>query len=272
MLLGAKNGTLKVGHTLVDYITFGRGPHTLVIIPGLGDGLRTVRGMATPFALAYRQYARQHQVYVFSRPRPLASGCSTRQMAAQLRAVMERLGIAKARVVGISQGGMIAQYLAIDCPQAVEKLVLAVTAGRCNAILQEVVGQWLRLAGANDYKGILVDTAERSYSEKHLKRYRPLYPLLGRLGRPKSLGRFILQAKACLGHNACAELGKVACPVLVVGGGCDRIVGGDSARELAAQLPGSRLVLYPALGHGLYEETPDFHRQVLSFLAGAAAE
>lgn len=29
----------------MDYVTFGKGKKTLLIIPGLGDGLATVKGM-----------------------------------------------------------------------------------------------------------------------------------------------------------------------------------------------------------------------------------
>ena len=39
--------------------------------------------------------------------------------------------------MGVSQGGMIAQYLAIDHPDLVERLVLAVTAPRVNEIIRE---------------------------------------------------------------------------------------------------------------------------------------
>jgi len=41
---------------------------------------------------------------------------------------MDELGISEADVIGVSQGGMIAQNLAIDRPELVNKLVLAVTA------------------------------------------------------------------------------------------------------------------------------------------------
>ena len=49
-------------------------------------------------------------------------------MADDQAAAMQILGIDKASVLGVSQGGMIAQYLAIDHPGMVEKLILAVTA------------------------------------------------------------------------------------------------------------------------------------------------
>ena len=52
MLYNSKNGTLKMDETEMDYIRFGIGKRTLVILPGLGDGLRTVKGTALPMAFA----------------------------------------------------------------------------------------------------------------------------------------------------------------------------------------------------------------------------
>ena len=59
-------------------------------------------------------------------------GYSTRDMAEDLAFGMQTLGITRAKVLGVSQGGMIAQYLAIDHPELVDRLVLAVTLSRPN--------------------------------------------------------------------------------------------------------------------------------------------
>lgn len=48
----------------MDYVTFGKGKKPLLIIPGLGDGLATVKGMAQMLALADRDFAIAYQVYV----------------------------------------------------------------------------------------------------------------------------------------------------------------------------------------------------------------
>ena len=49
----------------MDYVTFGKGKQPLVIIPGLGDGLQTVKGMAMPFSITYRIFAKRYKIYVF---------------------------------------------------------------------------------------------------------------------------------------------------------------------------------------------------------------
>ena len=45
MFYNAKNNNIKIGQSDIDYICFGKGNKNLIIIPGLGDGLRTVKGM-----------------------------------------------------------------------------------------------------------------------------------------------------------------------------------------------------------------------------------
>lgn len=265
MPCGAKNGTVPLGDGGMDYVSFGTGERILVMIPGLGDGLRTVKGMALSFSWLYRAYARAYRVYVFSRRNNLPEGCSIRDMAEDLKRAMDALGLSRADVLGVSQGGMIAQHLAAVHPEAVERLVLAVTAGWANPTVQAVAGRWAAWAEEGDYRRIVTDTAEQMYSERTLRRYRPLYPILGRVGRPQSLGRFLIQANACLGHDARGELGKIQCPALVIGGARDRVVG-DVSAELAAAIPGSGLYVYPELGHGAYEEAGDFNGRVLEFL------
>lgn len=265
MFYNAKNQTVTLGDTELDFVSFGTGTKNLVMIPGLGDGLKTVKGTAVPFALLYRMFAKQYKVYMFNRKNQLEQEYTTREMAADQAAAMKKLGIEKACVMGISQGGMIAQYLAADYSQMVEKLVLAVTLCRPNETVQAVVGNWLKLAQVQDFKGIFIDTAEKTYSEKKLKTYRPLYPALSLFGKPKSLERFLIQANACIHHDASDVIGKIECPTLVIGGDEDKIVGKDAAQEVARRIPDSTLVIYNGLGHGAYEEADDFNSLVLSF-------
>ncbi len=264
-MLGAKNGRLHLPTGDMDYICFGRGKKTLVMLPGVGDGLKTVKGMALPFALLYRALAKDFKGYVFSRRVKLPEHMSTREMSEDLNDALEALDISGAAVVGVSQGGMIAQWLAIDHPDKVGKLVLVVTLSRANETVRGVIALWSEMAKRGDYRGIMLDTAERSYSPRRIRRARITYRLLGNLGKPNSFQRFTVQAASCLTHDAFDELPRVACPTLVIGGTDDRIVTGQAYAEIAARIPGCTLKMYEGLGHGLYEEAPDFWKRVMEF-------
>ncbi len=265
MLYHAKNGHLEIPGGEMDYIRFGSGKRMLVMLPGLGDGLRTVKGMALPLAVLYRSLARDFTVYAFSRRTDLPEHMTTREMAADLSRAMDTLNLKKAAVVGVSQGGMIAQWLAVDDPGKVSRLVLTVTLSQPNDTVRDVVGRWTDMAKRGDYRGIMLDTAERSYSEKRLRTARMQYGLLGSFGKPKSFDRFLTQAESCVTHDARDRLSGILCPTLVIGGTDDRIVTGQASEEIAARIPDCRLFLYEGLGHGLYEEAPDYLQRVADF-------
>ena len=263
--MNAKNGKLPIENTYMDYIVFGSGSKNLIMIPGVGDGLKTVAGTAIPFSILYRKLAKEYKVYAFSRRNEMPAGFSTREMAEDLYYAIKQLKIGSAHILGVSQGGMIAQWLAIDHPETVEKLILTVTMARQNETVQKVVGRWMEMAKQGDYKGIMMDTAEKSYSEKYLKKARWMYSIISGVTKPKSFERFLIQASSCLTHDAYEELDRITCPALVIGGRQDKIVTGKASAEIAERISGCRLHMYEEFGHGAYEEAKDFVDRVIRF-------
>ena len=262
MLYQAKNGHIAG----TDYIRFGIGKRTLVILPGLGDGLRTVKGTALAMAAMYRMFAKDFTVYMFSRRADLPAGHTTRDMARDLKDAMDALGIEKADILGVSMGGMIAQWLAIDYPERVDRLILTVTAVRPNEILTESIQEWMEQARTGAHTALMDSNLKRIYSERYYRQNKWMIPLLGVLTKPKRYDRFLTLAAACLSHDAFEELPRIKAPTLVIGGGKDRAVGSDAAGELAEKIPNAELKIYPQWGHGLYEEAKDFNDVVLAFL------
>ncbi len=260
------NGQLKLATGEMDYIRFGRGERTLIMLPGLGDGLQTVKGTAMPMALLYRTFSKDFTVYAFSRKSTLPAGYTTRDMARDQAEAMDLLGIRRADILGVSMGGMIAQYLALDFPEKVGKLILAVTCAAPNPILEESVGEWMALAQKGDHGAFMDSNLRRIYSEGYYRKNRWMAPVMGKLTKPKSYDRFFVQADACLTHNAADNLHRISAPTLVIGGEKDLALGGDASREIASKIPGAGLRMYPQWGHGLYEEAKDFNGTVREFL------
>ena len=266
MAVRAVNGTLKLGAAQMDYIRFGTGDRVLVMLPGLGDALRTTKGTAVPMAILYRMFSKDFTVYAFSRKDPIPKGYTTRDMAKDQADAMEKLGIGKADIFGVSMGGMIAQHLAADFPEKVEKLILTVTSARKNPILTESIEEWVNLAKSGNHAAFMDSNLKRIYSEEYYRRNKWMIPAVGQLTKPKSYDRFFIQADACLTHDAYGKLKRIQAPTLVIGGEKDLALGGDASREIAAAIPGAELLMYEQWGHGLYEEEKDFNRAVMEFL------
>lgn len=263
-LFNIKNLTVKKDGTTIDCARFGSGNKTLVLIPGLS--FQRVRGSTLPLAYMYRIFTKEYTVYVIDKKEDIPSGYTIKEMADDTAFVMEQLGIWPADVYGVSQGGMIAQYLAIDHPQLVHKLVLGVTASRQNWTMVEVLGGWIQMAEQRRYEAIVEEMLRKIYSEKYEKKYGWLFPILSKAGKPKDFSRFIALTGACYTCNAYSELNKIVCPVFVIGGKKDNVVTGAASEEIAEKLR-CKIYMYDNLGHSAYDEAPDFNKRIYQFLS-----
>jgi pimeloyl-ACP methyl ester carboxylesterase len=225
-----------------------------------------MKGTALPFALAYRAYAKEYTVYVFSRKNILSENATTRDMARDQKLAMDALGITRAHVFGVSMGGMIAQHLAADFPEKVDKLILAVTCPEPNPVMVTAIEGWLEDVARDDHTALMDSNLRLIYSDAYYQKNKRLVPFLAKMTKPKSYERFIRQAHACLTHDAREKLSSITAPTLVIGGEQDLVLGAQPSRDMAAAISGAGLKIYDQWGHGVYEEAKDFNDLVLAFL------
>ena len=263
-----KNGQVRFSDTEMYYASFGKGSKNLIVLPGLSDGLATVKGKALILSVSYKRFFKEYTVYMFSRKNKMPEGYSIRQMAEDQVTALKMLGIEKTSVLGVSQGGMIAQVIAIEHPEIVEKLILAVTAPNANEVVDKVVRFWIEMAKKGDHVSLMVDTAEKVYSKAYFEKNRKLFPAVARLTKPASYERFLRNACAILDFDVRDELTKVQCPTLILAGENDNTVGNEAAKELKNRIRNSEIYTYEGLGHGAYEEAKDFYDRVYEFLEG----
>ena len=264
-VVSMKNGSVRIGNTEMYYVSFGNGDKKLVVLPGLSDGLATVKGKAAILSIPYRKHFHEFTVYMFSRKNDMPEGYTIKDMADDQVQAVKSLGIDKAYVLGVSQGGMIAQCIAIYHPEMVEKLILTVTAPSANSVVRDVVTNWIDMANRGDHTALMVNTAEMMYSDKYLQKNRKYFPLLAKLTKPSSYGRFLKNARAILEFDVRNELSKINCPTYIIAGSDDHTVGNDEAVELNRKIAGSELFVYNGLGHGTFEEAKDFYERIFDF-------
>lgn len=262
MIYNAKESKLNINGVKMDCITFGKGTKPLVMIQGLNTN--GIKGTAVPLAYMYRIFAKDFKVYLFDRRENLKADVTIKELADDTALAMDTLGIKDAYILGVSQGGMIAQYLAVQRPELVKKLVLAVTISKNNDTVTKVIDSWIEMTNQGNYKALVADMAEKMYSDAYVKRYRLFMPLLTVLQKPKDVQRFITLAKSCLTCESYEMLDKIKCPAFVIGGSKDKVVGGEASVEIAQKL-GCKIYMYENSGHAAYEEAKDFNQRVYDF-------
>lgn len=260
--MSVKEGTISVRNSVMNYVVFGKGDKPMLLIPGLT--LKDVKGSGIGLAYMYRLFSQKYRVYCIDKKMDLPLDYTIYDIAEDYAAAIRELGINKAYVLGVSQGGMIAQYLALNHPEMVQKAVLAVTLSRNNDTVVTAINHWVQLAEDKRYEELVKDTFEKNYSEAYVKKYRWLFPILAKISKPKNLERFISLAKACLTCNSYETLDEIQCPVLVIGGKKDLIVSGNASNEMAEKI-GCNIYMYEELGHSAYDEGKDFNQRVYEF-------
>ena len=256
--------TISVGDVEMDCLTFGHGTRPLVILPGIS--VRPVVPLAMAVVAAYAHMTATHTVYLFDRSRPLSADADVATMTEDTVRVMQQMGLTDVDILGCSQGGMMAQHIAVTHPELVHRMVLASTMARISEPQKDTFVRWLALTEGGDSQALLADMDAGVYSEAYRRRYAKAFAAVEALPvEDEDLRRFAIMARACLTFNLYDRLPAVQCPTFVVGSWGDAVLLPDSSIELARRLQ-CPLYLYRGYGHAVYDEAPDFKERILRFL------
>jgi 3-oxoadipate enol-lactonase len=186
---------------------------------------------------------------------------STRQMARDVVAVMDDAGLGRVSVLGISLGGMIAQWVAIDHPERVDRLVLgATTSGGKGAVpIPRQVALGLLRTAHLPFHEAMRRTASMTATPDFVKRRPDLIDRwcdFARREPPSRLG-VVGQLMAAAGHDTSAQLSAIRARTLVVTGDADAMIPSANSHHLAGRIAGARLAVLAGAGHDFPTEMPD---------------
>lgn len=169
------------------------------------------------------------------------------QLARDVLALMDHLGIAQTSLIGDSVGGMIALAFAIEWPERVSRLVLCDTEAK--------IGQadyWNERIAALRTSGIepIADgVLERWFSPQYIKNNRAGYAGYRNMLTRTPLAGYIGVCEAIRDADMREAAQRVNIPTLVICGAQDRATPPEMVRQLAARLPNARFLLIENAGH-----------------------
>lgn len=250
-------------------------------VRGQGDPLLLIMGITAPGSVWEKHVAEWERDFqcilvdnrgVGRSDKPIGP-YTTAMMADDCAALLDVLGIATTRVVGVSMGSTIAQQLALRHPDKVKSMVLMCPWARCDnkakaifelmvdcktrfrpeefsRFIQQLIFSKASWDDANVYAGLLEDRKNAAHDTNP-------QPLIGLEG----------QAAACVTHDVLSELGGLSLPVFVVGGSEDEFTPQWMTEEVASAIPDADLHIYPGSGHAFHwENLEDFNQRVADWL------
>ena len=258
-------GSVLTSSDLLYYSDRGKGPPLLLV-----HGLMVTGEMFEPVV---DQFATRHRVIVpdlrgHGRSRGLPPPYTVRQLSADLSRLLDHLGVDGTAVLGYSQGGAVAQQLAVDHPEQCHRLVLACTYACNMATPREkleghVLPGLVRVLGPRRFAKLAV-----SQGAKELDKERAdwLANLMGDQDRKLMVSAW----EETMSFDSRKRLAEIACPTLVVAGSKDQAVPMHHAEMLHRGITGSQLVVVDGAGHTLiWTHQDEFVREVEDFLGPA---
>ncbi|HTE65471.1 MAG TPA: alpha/beta hydrolase [Candidatus Binatia bacterium] len=229
----------------------GRGPRTLVSLPGLSLHPGHPTGQARRMALTgWGPLLDRYTVYrVGRRVRPV--GTDFQEMANDVIAAIDLIG-PPVDLEGASTGGIIALHVAAVRPDLVRRLVLVASGTTASPFLRARLdrvsaavraGRWRRV------NAMIFPIGARS------RPLRLVYGALGWLLGPRLAGipddptLMLAELDAWKRVDADHLVSHVTCPTLVLAGDRDPVFPLVAARELADKLPDGKLIAMPRTAH-----------------------
>jgi pimeloyl-ACP methyl ester carboxylesterase len=189
---------------------------------------------------------------------------TTRTLAGDVVDVLDAVGFATVDVYGTSMGGRVAQWLAVDHPERVSRLVLGCTTPGGEQAVERSQEVRRRLAVA-DRDAVREALADLMYTPAWRAAHPGPHATLGDPDISAVSARRHLRASA--GHDAYDALPAIGCPTLVLHGSDDEFTPVVNARLIAERIPGATLRLFDGARHAYFEECrPESSLVVRNFL------
>jgi 3-oxoadipate enol-lactonase len=181
--------------------------------------------------------------------------------------LLDALGIEKVHFVGLSMGGMIGQYLALNHADRLENLVLSDTAALLPEEAQPIWQERIDLAREKGIEALVDETLGRWFTPSFLKQNPPdVVPIREQFLATPGDG-YIGCSEAIRGLNYLERLSEIKIPTLIMVGEEDPGTPVTAAEAMHQRIPGSRLVVLPSASHlSNVEQAEAFSDALTSFL------
>jgi aminoacrylate hydrolase len=262
--------TLPGGDQLF-YETQGAG-QPLLLVPGLSGTAGFYDRVLPALATRFRVILHDHRGC--GRSSLARIEYSVEQMAGDVLALMDHLGIERAHLIGHSTGGAIGQTLALDHPQRLDRLVLSATWAKADAYFMALFDQRsevLRRLGPGAY-------TRSSSLFLHPPFWVRDHPEVATVSDEEAARRIpdpeiVLRRIAAIQRfDRRDELHRIRTPTLVIAAGDDMVTPAYFSEEIGRLIRGAETVILPDGGHFYPNVRPEITvAHLLRFLDAAQA-
>jgi 3-oxoadipate enol-lactonase len=190
------------------------------------------------------------------------------QLAKDVVAIWDHIGIDKSAVLGLSMGGMTAFGLALDHGSRVTRIVAADCRSDAPDFFRNMWADRQKVLDEKGMEAIAEATIPTWLTEETRNQHPDKVERVRRMILDTSREGYIGATEALRGLNYKSRLSEIKCPACLVVGSADGLHPAEM-RSMADQIPGVKFAEIPAAAHLANLENPKaFNEAVCAFLAG----
>lgn len=261
--------TATINNISIYYEQHGEGTDDLILIGGLSSDHQVWKSTLRHFSTHFR-------ILIFDNRGAGKSSTpdypyTTEMMAQDVLQLMDLLGIKRAHVLGHSMGGCIAQQIALLAPEKINKMIIACSRAKPNALANMALTTREKLQAAGMPIEILAEyVMPLLFSETFLQNTAQVKGFIQwtmQNPNPQSAMGFSHQLHAVKTHNVADRLSEIHVPTLVIAGDEDILMPKASANIFSESLKNSEFVVIPDCAHMPHvEKSREFAEIVMRFL------
>jgi 3-oxoadipate enol-lactonase len=217
--------------------------------------------------------AARYRVLVYDLPGHGQSEPSVRQdsfddLAADIAALLDHTKIARAALVGLSIGGMIAQHFALRYPDRLQALVLCSTGGQTNEAGKKIFEERIARVNAEGIETQVEGSIGRWFTPQFAATAPATIEWVKGIYRKTSPAGFVNGCRAIQELDTLDRLSSICVPTLLIPGELDQAFPEVASRNIQSRIKNAELVVLNGAAHiGNVEHSHRFNEILIKFLA-----
>ncbi|MGD1992102.1 MAG: alpha/beta fold hydrolase [Anaerolineae bacterium] len=193
--------------------------------------------------------------------------------ADDLAALLDRLGVERAHIGGISYGAEISMVFALNYPERTRSLILSSAVSQIDPLLKGMMEGWIAAVRAKDPEIFFRVTYPVNFSETWIAANQEALAAARERYEELDYDAFLELLLSFSQFDITDQLQRIAAPTLVIVGEEDILKPRKYAEIIAREIPHTELAIVPHAGHAVLWERPGvFNSLILGFLAKQGEE
>ena len=254
--------SININNSEIEYLSFWNWKEPFIIIPWLS--IKSVLLNEEAITEQFSKFSENFTVYLIDRIKEVPDNYSIENMAEDTYTVIKKLWLTDCNIYWVSQGWMIAQYVAINHPQIINTLTLWSTTYKTNENAKKIFSERIELAKQREEKKLIESFIKNLYCKETIKTYwAAIRDSLSNVTE-KEYNKFIKLATPLLNFDIEKDVKWIKCKKFLLWSSADKIFWND-INALAEKL-WCNYFLYDNYGHAVYDEAPDFFDKIYNFI------